>query len=68
MQDGAMTPKQHAAQHMFYLGRRVETNGNPNKPIVKVFANSCFLYPLHVTTSLDLAMRWIEANPIKKVS
>lgn len=44
-----------------YKGMRVQTNGNPDKPEVKVFWNSCFLNPLYVTTSLDLAMRWVDA-------
>lgn len=44
-----------------YKGMRVQTNGNPTKPEVKVFWNSCFLNPLYVTTSLDLAMRWVDA-------
>ena len=44
-----------------YKGVVVQTNGNPDKPQVKVFWNSCFLNPLYVTTSLDLAMRWVDA-------
>ena len=44
-----------------YKGLQIETNGNQLKPAVKVFWNSCFLNPLYRTTSLDLAMRWIDA-------
>lgn len=44
-----------------YKGMVVQTNGNADKPQVKVFWNSCFLNPLYVTTSLDLAMRWVDA-------
>jgi len=44
-----------------YKGMALQTNRNPDKPEVKVFPNSCFLNPLYVTTSLDLAMRWVDA-------
>ena len=44
-----------------YKGTALQTNGNPDKPQVKVFWNSCFLNPVYVTTSLDLAMRWVDA-------
>ena len=43
-----------------YKGLKLETNGNPDTPIVRVFPNSCFLRPLFETTSLDLAMRWVD--------
>jgi hypothetical protein len=43
-----------------YKGLMIQSNCNPDKPQVKVFRNSCFLYPLFVTTSLDLAMRWTD--------
>lgn len=43
-----------------YKGLKLATNGNPDAPIVRVFANSCFLRPLFETTSLDLAMRWVD--------
>jgi len=45
-----------------YKNMRLESNNNPDNPVVKVFRNSCFLRPLFVTTSLDLAMRWIDAQ------
>jgi hypothetical protein len=44
-----------------YKGMKLQTNGDPNRPQVKVFWPSCFLNPLYVTTSLDLAMRWVDA-------
>jgi hypothetical protein len=43
-----------------YKDKMLQTNGDPNHPIVKVFNVSCFLYPLFVTTSLDEAMRWVD--------
>jgi len=43
-----------------YKGLKLDTNGDPANPIVRVFPNSCFLRPLFVTTSLDLAMRWVD--------
>jgi hypothetical protein len=49
-----------------YHGRMIQTNSDPDNPVVKVFARSCFLDPLHVTTSLDLAMRWIDTNKIEE--
>lgn len=44
-----------------YKGLQVETNNNPQKPLVRVFWKSCYLNPLYKTTSLDLAMKWIDA-------
>lgn len=44
-----------------YQGMQLQTNMNPDKPEVKVFWNSCFLNPLYITTSLDLAGRWVDA-------
>jgi hypothetical protein len=44
-----------------YKGTVLQTNSNPDKPEVKVFWNSCFLNPVYKTTSLDLAMRWVDA-------
>lgn len=44
-----------------YKGMKIDSNGNPNNPQIKVFWNSCFLNPLYVTTSLDLAMHWVDA-------
>lgn len=44
-----------------YEGTTIQTNGNPKKPVVKVFWKSCFLDPVYVTTSLDLAIRWVDA-------
>lgn len=43
-----------------YKGFVVQTNQNANNPSVKVFWNSCFLNPLYATTSLDLAMCWVD--------
>ena len=45
-----------------YKEMKFETNGNPDNPVVKVFQNSCFLRPVFVTTSLDLAMRWVDGQ------
>ena len=50
-----------------YRGLKIESAGNAAKPVVKVFRNSCFLRPLHVTTSLDLAMKWADSEVTKTV-
>ena len=45
-----------------YNDKMLQTNGDPDHPIVKVFNVSCFLEPLFVTRSLDEAMRWVDGD------
>lgn len=41
-----------------YKGIRIEVTPPST---VKVFWPDCFLNPVYITTSLDLAMRWVDA-------
>jgi hypothetical protein len=43
-----------------YRGFKITTNGNPDAPEVKVFLKNRYGRALFETTSLDLAMQWID--------
>jgi hypothetical protein len=44
-----------------YQGMTLQTNGNHRKPEVRVYCWQVSVRPIYVTTSLDLAMRWVDA-------
>ena len=53
IRDDQMTPIRYD-----YKGVKIEPGLNGT---VKVFWPSCFLNPIYVTTSMDLAMRWVDS-------